>query len=432
MVMHRSLPLFSLAAGLIIGASCFTGEDALGLPCKDKGDCGQDHACVAGLCTTVDAGPCGDGRLNKGEACDDGNSDDGDACTAACTIATCGDGIIQVGVEACDDGEANGDKAACSATCTLNTCGDGEVNGADECDLGEGNGPQSACTPNCTDNVCGDGFAWAGMEGCDDGEGNGDDQACTSTCALAFCGDGLVGPGESCDSVDRNLCTDECLEVVFFDRMEMGKGAWTTMVTSTSSDPCNTPNFCFKDLWQISPDVPAPMSHPESPMTTRAWWTGDLSKVKGPASTRLMSPEIDLRDAKPPITLSFVHYYHFLTNMGAPQWRVDGALLEVAVDGGPYEPLALPGYNGVISDDGGCVLDNPLLGRDAFVNQVTSWVEETASLDAFAGHRIQLGFHIGVDCAISNPLDPINGPWADDSIEWFIDNLRVIADTSGR
>jgi hypothetical protein len=38
------------------------------------------------------------------EECDDGNVEDADACTAACTVAFCGDGVKQDGVEECDDG----------------------------------------------------------------------------------------------------------------------------------------------------------------------------------------------------------------------------------------------------------------------------------------------------------------------------------------
>ena len=47
---------------------------------------------------------CGDGLLEVGvEACDDGNQDDGDGCTSLCELAICGDGFIQKDVEQCDD-----------------------------------------------------------------------------------------------------------------------------------------------------------------------------------------------------------------------------------------------------------------------------------------------------------------------------------------
>lgn len=51
------------------------------------------------------AARCGDGFVEAGtEACDDGNDADGDACLRTCAAAACGDGVVEVGVEACDDG----------------------------------------------------------------------------------------------------------------------------------------------------------------------------------------------------------------------------------------------------------------------------------------------------------------------------------------
>jgi cysteine-rich repeat protein len=103
---------------------------------------------------------CGDGQVNPGEACDNGvdNRDDG-ACTLNCEVAVCGDGLVQAGVEACDDGVANGDAYnGCSATCTRNgTCGDGVVQVPHEmCDAGAANGSGESdedtapCAVGCT------------------------------------------------------------------------------------------------------------------------------------------------------------------------------------------------------------------------------------------------------------------------------------------
>ncbi|MDC0670879.1 hypothetical protein [Nannocystis radixulma] len=72
---------------------------------------------------------CGDGNLDPGEACDDGNDDDSDACLADCREASCGDGIVHVGVEACDDGPANhpSEPTACRPGCIKPACGDGAL-----------------------------------------------------------------------------------------------------------------------------------------------------------------------------------------------------------------------------------------------------------------------------------------------------------------
>ena len=38
------------------------------------------------------------------EACDDGNYDSTDSCLESCRLARCGDGFVHEGVEACDPG----------------------------------------------------------------------------------------------------------------------------------------------------------------------------------------------------------------------------------------------------------------------------------------------------------------------------------------
>jgi cysteine-rich repeat protein len=102
---------------------------------------------------------CGDGVVQIGvEVCDDGNADDSDACPSSCQAAFCGDGFVQAGVEACDDGNAD-DSDACLSTCVAASCGDG--------------------------------FVETGVEACDDGNADNGD-ACLSSCQAAFCGDGFV------------------------------------------------------------------------------------------------------------------------------------------------------------------------------------------------------------------------------------------------
>jgi cysteine-rich repeat protein len=89
-------------------------------------------------------GLCGDGALDDGEACDEGaNNHDEGACKLDCTAAACGDGLVQAGVEACDDGPDNGlQYAGCSKTCTKNPyCGDGVKDlPQEQCDAGADNG----------------------------------------------------------------------------------------------------------------------------------------------------------------------------------------------------------------------------------------------------------------------------------------------------
>lgn len=59
---------------------------------------------------------CGDGFIHFGfEECDDGNTMSGDGCSSTCTIAACGDGVVE-GMEQCDLGAANQDRPALQIT----------------------------------------------------------------------------------------------------------------------------------------------------------------------------------------------------------------------------------------------------------------------------------------------------------------------------
>jgi len=91
------------------------------------------------------------------EQCDDGNTNDSDTCLSTCVSASCGDGIVQAGVEACDD--ANEDESdACLSTCVSASCGDGILQaGVEICDDGNlvnSDGCSNACLFT---RICGDG-----------------------------------------------------------------------------------------------------------------------------------------------------------------------------------------------------------------------------------------------------------------------------------
>lgn len=78
---------------------------------------------------------CGDGVMDAGEERDDGNTDDTDTCPGTCMAASCGDGQILVGIEECDDANAE-DTAACGdmiVQAGVETCDDGNLDDTDEC-----------------------------------------------------------------------------------------------------------------------------------------------------------------------------------------------------------------------------------------------------------------------------------------------------------
>jgi cysteine-rich repeat protein len=90
---------------------------------------------------------CGNGVLDQGETCDDSNFTNDDGCNDHCRLE-CGDGVVGEN-EGCDDGNLLNDDA-CTATCTVASCGDGFVQtGVEMCDGGDN------CLPDCTQPACG-------------------------------------------------------------------------------------------------------------------------------------------------------------------------------------------------------------------------------------------------------------------------------------
>ena len=92
----------------------------------------------------------------------------------------CGDGVVHVGVEDCDEGGV--DTASCDADCTDVECSDEHVNAAagEDCDDG---GESASCDADCTEVECGDSTrnSAAGDE-CDDGN-TVDGDGCSAQCA---------------------------------------------------------------------------------------------------------------------------------------------------------------------------------------------------------------------------------------------------------
>jgi hypothetical protein len=266
---------------------------------------------------------------------------------------------------------------------------------------------------------CGDGVVM-GDEECDDGEANADDAVCTAECTINVCGDGKVGPGESCDAPDDPACTEDCRAVLFADDAEIGGGSWEHGLVDDAG--CEF-EHCSLDQWLRVPDeIP---DNPD-PNSTRSWTSGDLSLVRGPMSSRLWSAEIDLSAASAPIILDFDHSYSF-KDIGAPKPYGDGAVVEVAVDGGDFEIVAHDGYITPIGDPGGCAkLDrpaNPLLGEMAFAGQVSGWFHETVELSAYAGSTIRVAFRVASDCG--SYQQPYGEP-----VIYYVDNVRLSASTA--
>jgi fibro-slime domain-containing protein len=176
------------------GASAEAGDTGGGRPGTAGGDPGintsNDGGTDNGGCGASDCGgasnapdpTCGDGLINvDGEKCDDGNTASSDGCTADCaqvevnfacptpgqacvSTVKCGDSAI-TGTEQCDDGNVKaGDGCdtdckvepgwACNdmgLPCTAAKCGDGVLAGQEECEYapGETVGAKAGCDANC-------------------------------------------------------------------------------------------------------------------------------------------------------------------------------------------------------------------------------------------------------------------------------------------
>ncbi len=278
---------------------------------------------------------------------------------------------------------------------------------------------------------CGNGLVNIGEE-CDEGEANGPGSNCTASCKANICGDGIIGPSERCDSGDRSVCTENCESIVFFEDLENDMDGWTHEVADEPVPLCQG-TFCFEDRWERTPGSPTLVGHPDEMVTsTFSWYSGNLSDVRGGASSRLISPEIDLREVEAPINLSFYHYYHFKLVEGVDK-TTDGSVVEIMVDGGEWQEYALGDYLKTISLGTTDCPDtsyspNPLGGRDAFTGRVMSWLQVKGTLDEFAGHTIRLGFRIGSDCA--SDAEPYGMGESDAAVEWYIDNIEVLGGRS--
>lgn len=108
-------------------AQCSAGGRCVGGACTFCAldiDCASGERCVRGQCLEHGAiarlpSFCGNARVDGGEECDDGsaNADVANArCRRDCTLAGCGDGVLDDARERCDDGNRiDGD--GCSALC---------------------------------------------------------------------------------------------------------------------------------------------------------------------------------------------------------------------------------------------------------------------------------------------------------------------------
>ncbi|MDH5717608.1 MAG: hypothetical protein OEZ22_08205 [Spirochaetia bacterium] len=205
---------------------------ASGETCDDSNDIlgdGCDADCVAE--------ECGNGvhQVQNAEQCDDGSNTDGDGCENDCTItkpASCGDGVVDAG-EACD---GSGQTFNCNANCTVASCGDGyiNVNRGEACETP--NIDTASCNKDCTAVFCGDMYENnAAGEQCEDGKHCTDGTACYSNDQCTGIGDGtcLLRNNDGCDiNCYTEICGNGVVQVHLNEECDDGN--------DTANDECST------------------------------------------------------------------------------------------------------------------------------------------------------------------------------------------------
>lgn len=196
------------------GEQCDSGTGANG-----NGTAGSD-------CDSKCQFKCGNGKPDDGEDCDDGtakNNGNYGGCTAQCKFGpSCGDSMLQIPPEGCDNGTANMSTAYGPNSCTDQCvpggwCGDGVINGPEKCDDGKNTGLPGSCKADCSayvpSTLCGDGTVQP-PEKCDGGATNGTAGSNCDTQCLFKCGNGTVEAPEECDNGLNDgtygTCTPEC------------------------------------------------------------------------------------------------------------------------------------------------------------------------------------------------------------------------------
>ncbi len=231
--------------------NCDDGNAISGDGCSSVCQVEEGYSCPVPGQACVQLTKCGNGLLDEGEDCDDSNSVSGDGCSESCELEDgwncpyvgfacakkeCGDGIVDEGEE-CDDGFFNSDEPYglhCMKNCHFAPrCGDGRVDaGYEACDDGVNTGGYNGCKSDCSaiERYCGDGLRTDG-EACDDmntRDGDGCSATCeveagwfcplTGSCVKSLCGNGELDAGETCDD-DNRVSEDGCSS---FCRVEPG------------------------------------------------------------------------------------------------------------------------------------------------------------------------------------------------------------------
>jgi hypothetical protein len=358
---------FSWLAIVCVGG-CFTGADALGLPCNEDLDCGVDQRCMAGFCGGPPAGTDTSTSTSTTTTSTSSSSESGNPqCTA-----------MPGDPNYCMPVDPGTDDAECNFDCTAVLCGDGHQNAAagEQCEpMAPGVSTCECDADDCSTPMCGDSFAnmMAGEE-CDEGSNDEEYDACTPQCRANV-----------------------------FNHLHGDMTAWEVQTEGLSSG--------WIDMGGT-------------------WWSGDyeiLDQMTDPGRavagiTRLVSPPIQLPAADEELVLRFRHRYDFDPYCDASSHpQADGGRIELWMDGAPIPwPEADTEYPDTLVDlcTPGGAPPNPLGEVKAFAGTRRALFDSEIPLPAGAyGQTVQLVFIAGFDCGLCDVDDVPDG--------WRIDAVRI-------
>lgn len=121
---------------MLAGSGCFTGADALGLPCVDNGDCGRGQTCIESFC----GGPPSTGTTGASKSMSMSTSGQSTGGSDTVGMSSGGSTGLAEGCGSMLDPGADCDPqthtSKCNADCTPALCGDGVLNSAagEECE----------------------------------------------------------------------------------------------------------------------------------------------------------------------------------------------------------------------------------------------------------------------------------------------------------
>ncbi|MBU0509914.1 hypothetical protein KKH27_13915 [bacterium] len=172
------------------------------------------------------------------------------------------------------------------------------------------------------------------------------------------------------------------LGILFADDMESGQSEWTTAAVETG----------WANQWHVSSE----MSH----AGVRSWKFGDTGT--GTYATHayggLVSPSVYLRGQA---SLSFWHWIQAEVSGYYPDSAYDAGVVDISVDGGAWQQLLTlsPSYNKVsrCTAGGSTPYTGPFSCRTPCFSGSIGWTQENVSLDAYAGHDVQVRFRFGSD-----------------------------------